>query len=87
VALGEFGQGKVHLRQLPVAKVSSVVGKKLCELDLPGGALVAAIMRQDHIIIPSGETVIAPDDRIIIVARREVIAQVEKILAVKLEFF
>jgi trk system potassium uptake protein TrkA len=68
-------------------ETSAIVAKPLRNVGVPKGALVAAIMRQDNIIIPSGETVIAPDDRIIIVARREVIAQVEKILAVKLEFF
>ena len=68
-------------------ETSAIVAKPLRNVGVPKGALVAAVMRQDHIIIPSGETVIAPDDRIIIVARREVIAQVEKILAVKLEFF
>jgi trk system potassium uptake protein TrkA len=44
-------------------------------------------MREEAIIIPKGETVIEPDDRIIIVARREAIPQVEKMLAVKLEYF
>ena len=68
-------------------ETSAIVSKPLRSVGVPKGALVAAIMRQDHIIIPSGETIIAPDDRIIIVARREVIPQVEKILAVKLEFF
>ena len=58
-----------------------------CQSNSPARALVAAVIRKEQIIIPTGDTVIEPDDRIIIVARREVIAQVEKILAVKLEFF
>ena len=66
---------------------SSIVAKPLHTVGIPKGALVAAVMRQDEIIIPSGDTVIAPDDRVIIVARREAIPKVEKILAVKLEFF
>jgi len=66
---------------------SAIVAKPLRSVGVPKGALVAAILRQEQIIIPSGETVIEPDDRIIIVARREAIPKVEKILAVKLEFF
>ena len=68
-------------------ETSAIVSKPLHRVGIPKGALVAAVMRGEDIIIPSGETVIEPDDRIIIVARREAIAQVEKILSVKLEFF
>ena len=68
-------------------ETSAIVDKPLHKVGIPKGALVAALMRGEEIIIPSGQTVIAPDDRIIIVARREAIAKVEKILAVKLEFF
>jgi trk system potassium uptake protein len=66
---------------------SAIVSKPLRSVGVPKGALVAAVIRKEQIIIPSGDTVIEPDDRIIIVARREAILQVEKILAVKLEFF
>ena len=45
------------------------------------------IIRKDEIIIPTGESVIRPEDRVIIFARRKAIARVEKILAVKLEYF
>jgi trk system potassium uptake protein TrkA len=68
-------------------ETSAIVGKPLRSVGVPKGALVAAVMRKEQIIIPSGETVVEPDDRIIIVARREAISQVEKILTVKLEFF
>jgi trk system potassium uptake protein TrkA len=66
---------------------SAIVSKPLRNVGVPKGALVAAVIRQEQIIIPTGDTVIEPDDRIIIVARREAILQVEKILSVKLEFF
>jgi Trk K+ transport system NAD-binding subunit len=56
-------------------------------LDSIFGAIVAGIIRQDTIIIPSGDSVIRPGDRIIIFARREAIPKVEKILSVKLEYF
>jgi Trk K+ transport system NAD-binding subunit len=38
-------------------------------------------------MIPSGESVVRPGDHIIIVARRDAVAQVEKFLTVKLEYF
>jgi trk system potassium uptake protein len=66
---------------------SEIVGKPLKEIAFPKGAMVAGIMRKEDIIIPSGESVILPDDRIIIFARKETIPKVEKILSVKLEYF
>jgi trk system potassium uptake protein TrkA len=66
---------------------SDIVAKPLKDIKFPKGALLVGIMHEDQIIIPTGSTVVVPNDRIIIVARREAIPKVEKILAVKLEFF
>ena len=68
-------------------ETSEIVGKPLSKIDLPKGALVTAIIRQDEVVIPSGESVIAPGDRIVIFTLKEAVVKIEKILAVKLEFF
>ena len=67
-------------------ETSAIVSKPLKNLKFPKNALLAGIMRQDQSIIPKGDTVILPNDRVIIVARREAIPQIEKFLAVKLEY-
>ena len=61
--------------------------KPLKKINFPDGAILAGIIRKTDIIIPTGESVIQPDDRVIIFARREAIPKIEKILAVKLEYF
>ena len=66
---------------------SGIVDKPLKQISFPKGAMVAGIIRKEDIIIPSGDSVIRPDDRIIIFARRQTIPKVEKILSVKLEYF
>ena len=68
-------------------ETSEIVAKPLRNISFPKGAMVAGIVRQDNIIIPTGDSVIQPNDRIIIFARREAIPKIEKILAVKLEYF
>ncbi len=68
-------------------ETSEIVGKPLKSIQFPKGSLVAALLRGEEVIIPSGDSVIRPGDRIVIFARREAIPKVEKILAVKLEFF
>lgn len=68
-------------------ETSDIVSKPLKRVSFPKGAIVAGIIRQEKIIIPSGESVIEPGDRIIIFATRKAIPGIEKIMAVKLEFF
>ncbi len=66
---------------------SDIVGKPLKNTVFPKGALLIGIIRDDEAIVPSGDTVVEPDDRIIIFARRDAVSKIEKILTVKLEFF
>jgi trk system potassium uptake protein TrkA len=68
-------------------ETSDIVGKPLRKISFPKGALVVTIMRGDDVIIPTGNSEIQPEDRIIILATRQAIPQVEKALMVKLEYF
>ncbi|MBT8340384.1 MAG: Trk system potassium transporter TrkA [Desulfatitalea sp.] len=68
-------------------ETSDIVGKPLKRVAFPKGAIVAGIIRNDHIIIPTGDSVVEPEDRVIIFAQRRAIGGIEKILAVKLEYF
>jgi trk system potassium uptake protein len=68
-------------------ETSDIVSNPLKNISFPKGVLVAAILREEEVIIPSGDTRIQPNDRIVIFARREAIAKIEKILTVKLEYF
>ena len=68
-------------------ETSGIVDKPLKQISFPKGAIVAGIIRKEEIIIPTGDSIIQPEDRVIIFARRQAIPKVEKILAVKLEYF
>jgi len=68
-------------------ETSDIVGRPLKDISFPKGAILAGIIRNDDIIIPSGESVVQPEDRIIIFAKSKAIPKIEKILTVKLEFF
>jgi trk system potassium uptake protein TrkA len=68
-------------------ETSDIVSKPLKHLHFPKGAIVVGIIRRDKIIIPSGDSLIEPGDRIIVFATRQAIPGIEKIMAVKLEFF
>jgi trk system potassium uptake protein len=68
-------------------ETSDIVGKPLKRIAFPKDAIVASIIRHDQVIIPTGDTIIEPEDRVIIFARRRAIGAIEKLLAVKLEYF
>ena len=59
---------------------AAIVGKPLMTLKLPKEALVLCIMRGEEVVIPGGDDVIWPDDRVIILASRATIPQIEQLL-------
>ncbi len=78
---------QAELIEAVALETSEIVAKPLSKISFPKGAMVAGIIRKENSIIPTGDSVIEPDDRVIIFARREAIPKIEKILAVKLEYF
>jgi len=64
---------------------SAIVGKPLKKLKFPEGAIILCILRGDEVLIPSGESVIHPQDRLIIMATRQNIPLVEQSLMVKVD--
>jgi len=78
---------EAELLEAMALETADIVGRPLKNVSLPKGVLVTLIMRGTEIIIPSGNSVVEPGDRIIIFALREAIPKIEKILSVKLEYF
>lgn len=78
---------QAEIMEAVALETSDIVGKPIKEISMPKGTLVTGIIRNDSVIIPTGESVIEPGDRIIIFAKSQAIPKIEKILAVKLEYF
>lgn len=68
-------------------ETSEIVNIPLANLKLPDGVLIGAIVRNDEIIIPRGNSIIIPNDHVIIFALQAAIPKLEKLLTVKLEYF
>jgi trk system potassium uptake protein TrkA len=66
---------------------SSLVGTPLKDVKFPRETLVLCVARGDEVIIPSGSTVISPQDRVIILSTHANIARVEQSLESKRRFF
>ncbi len=65
---------------------SAVVNKPLKDLHFPKGAIVLCLIRGDAVIVPTGDTVIRPQDRMVILALRKAVPKVENALTVTLEY-
>ena len=68
-------------------ETSDIVNIPLSKVKFPKGAIVGAVVRGDEIIVPVGDTVIKPKDRLIIFALQAVVPKLEKLLTVRLEYF
>jgi trk system potassium uptake protein TrkA len=68
-------------------ETSDIVNIPLSKVKFPKDAILGAVIRGEEIIIPKGETVIKPNDRLIIFAMQQVVPQLENLLTVKLEYF
>jgi trk system potassium uptake protein TrkA len=68
-------------------ETSDIVNIPLSKVKFPKGAIVGAVVRGDEIIVPVGDTVIQPKDRLIIFALQTEVPKLEKLLTVRLEYF
>ena len=66
---------------------SPLVGQALRTVKLPPHIVIGAIVRGEEIIVPRGDTVIEPDDKVILFATRQAVVEVEKLLSVRPNFF
>lgn len=66
---------------------SPFLNKKIKDLSLPHGILIAGIERNEQVIIPSGEDSLAAGDKVLIFLLRGSQARLEKILGFQIELF
>ena len=65
VRLLQFEGGEAHLVEVTLADNSPARNRPLSELEVPRDASVVAVVRQDRVVIPRGDTVLYPHDEVI----------------------
>ncbi|WP_207459620.1 Trk system potassium transporter TrkA [Azospirillum sp. SYSU D00513] len=86
-AVHSLRDGFAEVIEAEALETSAVVNTPLREVKLPSGSIVGAIVRGDEVIVPRPNTIIRPKDRVIILAAIGQVKKVEKLFAVRLEFF
>jgi len=81
VSLVEMPEMDAEIMELVALPTTPIVDCPLREVDMPRGAIVAAISRGEQIIIPKGDSQILPGDRVILFTLPEAISKVEQLFS------
>lgn len=65
------GEGKVNITEVKLSDDSPAVGKALSEIPLPKESIVAIILREDQALVPSGDTLLQANDRVVLISLPE----------------
>lgn len=68
-ALHEIIEGQAEILEFKATENSRLVGKPIKKLKLGDETVIATIVRKNEVVIPHGDDVINPDDRIIIITK------------------
>ncbi|MGI9508993.1 MAG: Trk system potassium transporter TrkA, partial [Geminicoccaceae bacterium] len=79
--------GEAEVFEAEVLETSSLVGLTIKEARLPAGVIVGAILRDDEVVVPRGDTAIHTGDRVVIVARGTMVKKAEKLFSVRIDYF
>ncbi len=70
---------EAEIMEYKVPEKAKITKKPLSKIKFPAGAIVGAIIRQDEVTIPVGETQIMPGDRVVVFSLPNAIKEVEKL--------
>jgi trk system potassium uptake protein TrkA len=91
VAVHSLRRGAVEAMEAVVhgdRNSSKLVGRRIEEIELPEGVSIGALLRGDQVIIVHHDTVIEPEDHVILfVPNKRLIPKVEKLFQVGMGFF
>ncbi|MCL2550451.1 MAG: Trk system potassium transporter TrkA [Methanimicrococcus sp.] len=78
-----FAEGKVEMIEFIISEENPLIGKPFKELQLTECCTVSAILRQNDVIIPNGNSFLIPGDHVIVIARVVDIDAVEELFSPK----
>jgi trk system potassium uptake protein TrkA len=87
LSVASFHEESAEAIEIVALDTSDLVNKPLRDIKFPRGAIIGAVVRDTEIIIPTGDTIILPGDRVIIFTLTSAIPSVEKTLMVKMEYW
>jgi len=74
----DLAQDRIDLVQLQLTEDARHLGKPLMKLNLPRDTLIAALVRDDKLVVPGGADVLMPGDRVYLIGRPDAILLAEE---------
>ena len=71
VRLLQFEGGKARLEEVTLAEGSPAVGRQVSELGMPRDSTLVAIVRDEHVIVPRGDTSLHAGDEVLVLLTPE----------------
>src|SRR5262247_254024 len=71
VRLLSFEGGRARLVEVTLAPGSPAIDKEIVQLGLPRDSTVVAILRQDHVVVPRGDTPLLEGDEVLVLVTPE----------------
>ncbi|GAN33323.1 MAG: Trk system potassium transporter TrkA [Candidatus Brocadia sp. AMX2] len=79
----KFHQSEAEAIELVAEDGSKIVGKPLRDISFPQGSILGAIVREGVMQIPAGNTIINPDERVIVFALPNALEKVQSLFVTK----
>ena len=79
--------GDAEILDAVALETSPLVNKPLREAQLPDGVVVGAAVRDGEVFMPHADFTVLPGDRIVLLAMRECVRDVEQMFRVSMEYF
>ncbi len=86
-AVQSIVDGAAEVFEAEALETSPLVGVPLREAQLPSGVVIAAVIHGSEVLTPRGDTIVRIGDRVIVAARGAMVKRVEKLFAVRLDYF
>lgn len=86
-AVHSLRDGFAEVIEAEALDTSPLINTPLRDVDLPAGTIIGAVVSDGKVTIARPDTVIRAHDRVILLAQAHAVKKIEKLFAVRLEFF
>ncbi len=82
-----LAQGQAEVLEGEVLETSSFAGKTLREASLNDGVAIGAIIRDGTVMMPDDSQILTPGDRVVLMAEKDALKDIEKLFRVGVELY
>ena len=86
-AVYSIGRGEGEVIEAQVMATSPLAGKRVRDINFPGGSIIGALERDGKLVMPHGDTAIQVNDVLVMFAVSEAVRKVEQMFRVSVDFF